>query len=686
MKVISVIIVNYNVQEFLEQALLSLEKSLQNISSEIIVVDNASVDSSVRMVRERFPAVRLIESSKNVGFSAGNNLGLKETQGQYIVLLNPDTVVQEDTFQKLLVFFEENPDASAATCKILNPDGSFSVDCRHSVPTPLTAFWKLLGLDRLFPKSKIFAKYNLTYLDENELNQVEAISGSFMMMPAETVKKIGPLDEDFFMYCEDIDYCHRINKSGGKIFYVPDSQIIHYKGESTKKNNLDYIITFNRSLYTFYKKHYQQKYITPFKWLILFGVIFRGTVIFAKNLFLRYFPLILDLLLLNLAMVLSFYFRFELKSGFRFSDFLSQYSVVNLITSVLFFLSALFFGISERSRFSVRKTILANLSTFLSVAALTFFLRQFAYSRLVVLISAISGTTLMLLWRVILRYINRKNSPGHSFFSKRTLIVGTESESLQLIAKLKEQLDSGIHINGIVAVDKKDVGQSFAGDPVVTSLEQLDEYLRIRKTDLVIFPTHNISYETILTTMSRVNRQNIEFKIVPNHLEYMISKSSVERFQDISLVDIDYNYGRPFNRFTKRLFDFILSLVMLIPLLPFGIVLLLFQSGNIERRLIRKEGHYQREIFIVNKGGILKIFIDLFEIFRGNISFVGASLEGSAVNKIKIDYKPGLFGVIQLDGNSHSDTVGIRKEYQYLKNHSLILDIEILLKSLFKSR
>ena len=235
--VISVIIVNYNVREFLEQCLNSVQRALNNIPSEIIVIDNASVDGSVPVIRQRFPDVILIENKANKGFSAANNQGLEIARGQFIVLLNPDTVVQEDTFVKLLEFFEKTPDASAATCKILNPDGTFSVDCRHSIPTPLTAFWKVVGLSRIFPKSKIFGRYNLTYLDENSLYPVEAISGSFMMMRREIVKKVGKLDEDFFMYCEDIDYCHRINKAGGKIYYVPNSQIIHYKGESTKKNN-----------------------------------------------------------------------------------------------------------------------------------------------------------------------------------------------------------------------------------------------------------------------------------------------------------------------------------------------------------------------------------------------------------------------------------------------------------------
>jgi len=685
MKTISIIIVNYNVKDFLEQALLSVERALKNIDSEIIVVDNASVDASVQMIKERFPKVKLVESPENIGFSAGNNLGLNIAGGRFIVLLNPDTVVQEDTFIKLLDFFKSKQEASAATCKILNPDGTFSIDCRHSIPTPLTAFWKLLGLDRMFPKSKIFAKYNLTYLDENELNQVEAISGSFMMLRSEIVKQVGKLDEDFFMYCEDIDYCHRINQAGGKIFYVPDSQIIHYKGESTKKNNLDYIITFNRSLYIFYKKHYQQKYITPFKWLILLGVIFRGMVIFSKNLLIRYFPILLDLLILNLVMFLSFYFRFELKSGFKFTDFISHHIVVNIITSVLFFFSALFFGLAERARFSVRKIISANLVTFIFVAALTFFLKQFAFSRLVVMISAVASTALMVIWRIVLRYLSRKTSQGDSVFLKRTLIVGTDKESLNLIAKLNEWIDSGIRINGIVTLDLTEVGKSFAGIQAVTSIDRMENYLRMRKTDLVIFPTHHISYETILSTMAHVHKQNIEFKIVPNHLEYMISKSSVERFQDIPLVDIDYNYGRLFNRMIKRTFDFWAALFLLIPLFPIGVIFMFSKHKKITRNIIHKNSRYQQSIFWVQDSGVLKFFLSLFEILRGRISFVGAPLEGQYSDQIKLDYKPGITGVVQQSSVANLTENVIKKmEYQYLKNQSLILDLEILLKSIFK--
>ncbi|HES58907.1 MAG TPA: glycosyltransferase, partial [Caldithrix sp.] len=583
--VISVIIVNYNVREFLEQALISVKKALKNISSEIIVVDNASIDGSVTMLKQRFPNVKLIESNHNLGFSAGNNLAIHKARGEFIVLLNPDTVVQEDTFHVLLDFFEKTPDASAATCKIINPDGSFSVDCRHSIPTPLTAFWKLLGLNRLFPKSRIFGRYNLTYLDENEINQVEAISGSFMMIKRGIIEKVGYLDEDFFMYCEDIDYCHRINKEGGKIYYVPASQIIHYKGESTKKNNLDYVITFNRSLYKFYKKHYQQKYIYPFKWLIILGTIFRGISIYLQNKIKLFYPIVLDLFLLNLIMLGSFYIRFEMRHGFTFDDFFSQYIVIHIITSIAFFLSALFFESVTKDRHSISKIIKSIFSAYLFVAALTFFFKMFAFSRLVVLISAISTSLFMIGWRLLFRIFAKKPSGilKRDFLSKRAIIVGFDDETKQLIDKLEGLTPTGIDLVGVVSDREADIGKKLGQFSVLTSVDKLPQYIQMQKVDLVIFTTHSISFQTILTTMSHVRNSRVEYKMVPGHLEFMIGKSVVERLDTIPLVDIEYAYGKLFNIFVKRVFDTLVSFILLVLLSPIFFILLPFKLSNFKK-------------------------------------------------------------------------------------------------------
>jgi GT2 family glycosyltransferase len=294
---------------------------------------------------------------------------LHQAKGAFLLLINPDTIVQEDTFSSLINFMERTPDAGAATCKILNPDGSFSVDCRHSIPTPMAAFWKLIGFSKLFPKNKIFGRYNLTYLDPEQMYPVDAISGSFMLIRRLAFQQVGYLDEEYFMYCEDIDLCYRINKAGWKIYYVPESSIIHYKGESTKKNNLDYIINFNRSLYIFYKKHFQKRYITPIRWLILIGIFLRGVFIYIKNFLSSNFVLIVDILVLNLVILLTFVLRFEIKSTFRLNDFLNQYIVINILATIIFSGVAFFLELYGRYKFSLIKVFKTNIITFLDPLA-----------------------------------------------------------------------------------------------------------------------------------------------------------------------------------------------------------------------------------------------------------------------------------------------------------------------------
>ncbi|HUX93839.1 MAG TPA: glycosyltransferase family 2 protein, partial [Ignavibacteriaceae bacterium] len=258
---LSIIIVNYNVKEFLQNLLHSIAKASQNIISEIIVVDNASDDGSPELIRENFPNVKLIVNEENLGFSKANNIGLKAASGDFLLLINPDTIVREDTFQKMLKFFEEFPTAGMAGCKILNPDGTLQLACRRSFPGPWTSFCKVTGLSSIFPNSKMFASYNLTYLDEDQTYEVDAISGSFMMIRKEAMKLVGGLDEQFFMYGEDLDLCYRIQKAGFKVFYVHSTQIIHYKGESTKRSSIDETKIFYDAMKLFVKKHLSNSFL-----------------------------------------------------------------------------------------------------------------------------------------------------------------------------------------------------------------------------------------------------------------------------------------------------------------------------------------------------------------------------------------------------------------------------------------
>ena len=253
---LSVVIVNYNVKYYLEQCLRSACKAVCNVASaEIIVVDNDSTDGSIEYLKERFPDVVFIASNENLGFARANNLAIKQSKGEYVLLLNPDTIVAESTFADFVEFMDSHPDAGAAGAYMLHADGTFAPESRRGLPTPFVAFCKMSGLTSLFPKSRLFGRYYMQYLDKNEVNQIEIISGAYMFLRRNALEKSGLLDEDFFMYGEDIDLSYRILKSGYKNYFLP-SPILHYKGESTNKSSYRYTHTFYQAMQLFFKKNF----------------------------------------------------------------------------------------------------------------------------------------------------------------------------------------------------------------------------------------------------------------------------------------------------------------------------------------------------------------------------------------------------------------------------------------------
>lgn len=252
---LSIVIVNYNVRYYLEQCLLSVEKALCGICSEVFVVDNNSVDHSVDYLKAKFPWVRYIENKKNVGFSRANNQAIREARGEYVLLLNPDTFIGERTLRECIDFMDKNPQAGMCGVSMLKVDGSFAPESRRGIPTPFTSFCKMSGLGALFPKSRLFGRYYMQYLNKQAINPIEIVSGAFMFIRKEALDKVGLLDETFFMYGEDIDLSYRVLKAGYKNYYIP-THILHYKGESTKKHSLKYVNAFYNAMIIFFRKHF----------------------------------------------------------------------------------------------------------------------------------------------------------------------------------------------------------------------------------------------------------------------------------------------------------------------------------------------------------------------------------------------------------------------------------------------
>ena len=394
---LSIIIVNYNVKEFLQNLLHSIDKASSKISKELIIIDNASDDGSVEVIKEKFPSVNLIENKVNVGFGSANNQGLAIAKGKYILFINPDCIVSEDTFENMISFFESNPECGLAGCKILNSDGTLQLACRRSFPGPWTSFTKVTGLSNLFPKSKIFARYNLTYLDENKTFEVDAVSGSFMMIRKEVYEKVGGFDEQFFMYGEDLDLCYLIQKAGYKVYYVHNTQIIHYKGESTKRSNLDETRLFYDAMHLFVKKHLSS---FPIVEVILRTAIgFRKLFAFLGKRKLSLYTAFTDFIFFNLSLFAAeeFYKSITDWVGFDPHAYLVIYTVPALIH---IFVSALS-GVYRKDEVSVLRNFGAIIISFLIITSATFFFKQYAFSRAVVLISYILFLLISTFFRIL---------------------------------------------------------------------------------------------------------------------------------------------------------------------------------------------------------------------------------------------------------------------------------------------
>ena len=271
---LSVVIVSYNVKYHLEQCIRSVKKASEDMDTEIWVVDNASSDNSVEYLQANFPDVNFISNTDNVGFSKANNQAIRQSKGEYVLLLNPDTIVAEDTLKGCVEFLDAHPQVGATGVRMLNADGTFAPESRRGLPTPFTSFCKMTGLSSLFPQSRIFGRYYMKYLNENEANPVEVLSGAFNMLRRKALNQIGLLDEDFFMYGEDIDLSYRMLIGGWQNYYLPYN-ILHYKGESTEKSSFRYVHVFYNAMLIFFNKHFGKKYLLV-GYLIRLAVVLRA--------------------------------------------------------------------------------------------------------------------------------------------------------------------------------------------------------------------------------------------------------------------------------------------------------------------------------------------------------------------------------------------------------------------------
>ena len=505
---------------FLEQTLLSVRKAVQHLDAEVWVVDNNSVDGSVEMVREKFPEVKLIANKVNTGFSKANNQAIRESNAEYVLLLNPDTVVEEDTFVKVCRFMDEHPEAGGLGVKMLDGKGEFLPESKRGLPTPWVAFYKIFGLSKLFPKSKRFGRYHLGFLDNDKIHEVDVLSGAFMLMRKATLDKVGLLDEDYFMYGEDIDLSYRITQGGYKNYYFPETRIIHYKGESTKRTSVNYVFVFYRAMIIFAKKHFSSGNAGVFSFLINVAIYLRAGAAIAMRFFKAALPVLLDAVIIFIGM---FFLKEYWEENHKWvpTDYPPQFMLVAVPVYILIWLGSAYFNGAYDKPFKTSRAVRGIFIGTVLIAAISNFFDAYRFSKALIVLGGAWAIAAVVGRRLLVHFLKYKNLQMGEVQQKRIAIVGSQAESRRVIALLKEA-----HVDAsMLGFISNDAAERTAGD-YLGELRQLNEIIQIYGVNELIFCGKDLSTNQIISLMAQIENKEIEFKILPEASEYIIGSSS----------------------------------------------------------------------------------------------------------------------------------------------------------------
>ncbi|MBR1769549.1 MAG: glycosyltransferase [Bacteroidales bacterium] len=551
---LSIVIVNYNVEHFLEHCLKSVEKALKGIDAEIFVVDNNSVDGSVLMLKEKFPDVKLIENTENVGFAKANNQAIRLSQGRYVLLLNPDTVVNEDSFSKCIAFMDSHPDAGGLGVKMIDGQGKILKESKRGFPTPWVCFCKMSGLASLFPNSQKYCGYYMGHLSYEQTNKVDILAGAYMFLRKECLDKCGLLDETFFMYGEDIDLSYRITLAGYNNYYFADTQIIHYKGESTKKGSLNYVYTFYNAMDIFARKHMKTRSLSL---LLKCAIWFKASFSFLKRILNNVFLPLTDFVLLYLSFYLSE--RIWASAYWNNPDYYpSHYSLVALplYALIIMFSVYIFGGYEKKSR-----TYKLLYGVFTGMIALLVFYSlmpaEMRYSRAMVIICSIVSFFVLGAVRYLRGLLLSKRTDFDNDTISRYVIIGDKEET-ERVANLLKKTNLHPEFIGMISTDKRCDRTYFLGN-----VSQISDIIRIYKIGEIIFCAKSIAQNEIINIMNGLSKANVKFTIAPEVSNFIIGSNSINTPTDAYVVTVNAISSES-NRRVKRLIDLCFSFFLLI--------------------------------------------------------------------------------------------------------------------------
>ena len=549
---------------------------MQSVDGEIFVVDNNSIDGSCRMVKKKFPEVILIENKENTGFSKANNQAIRKANGEYILLLNPDTVVEDDTFTSILEFMDGHPEAGALGVKMVDGSGKFLPESKRGLPTPLTAFYKMFGLSSLFPRSKRFSKYHMGFLDENEIHEVEILAGAFMLLRKTVLDKIGLLDETFFMYGEDIDLSYRVTKEGYKNYYFPKTRIIHYKGESTKKSSVNYVLVFYNAMVIFAKKHFTNKNARIFTQIINIAIYFRAFLAILSRLWERFFIPVADAILLYSGIFMITKLWEDHMVYAEGGDYPPAFFYYVIPAYITVWLLSIYFSGGYDKPVRIRKSILGILVGSVVILVLYALLPEYLrFSRAIILFGTLWGIIAVPGIRLVLYFLKISWVQLGDKQSKRFIVIGDKEEGERVSSILKSSYIKPDFIGLVSSSDKLEKNEDFIGN-----LSQVIDIIRIYQIDEVIFCSKSIAHQTIIDKMTAWKASQVDYKIAPENSLSIIGSNSIHTRGDLYTVLVN-SVEKPANKRNKRLFDVFTSLFLL-PVSPILIFIMRKPFGFIK--------------------------------------------------------------------------------------------------------
>lgn len=556
---LSVIIVNYNVVYFLEQALRAVQEAGRGIDMEVFVVDNASHDRSVDMVRELFPDVHLIANDENVGFARANNQAIRRSTGQYVLLLNPDTVVQEDTFTTCLDFMDAHADVGGLGVRMVDGRGDFLPESKRDLPTPWVAFCKMSGLSTVCPRSRTFGRYHLGFLDPDEVHDVHVLSGAFLWMRGDLCRSLDGLDESFFMYGEDIDLSHRIVQSGHRNVYLPTTQIIHYKGESTRRNSLNYVRIFYEAMAIFARKHYSGARGAVFVAAVYLAMAANAVLTMAKRVVRALWHPVLDgTLILAGAVGIKAIWAVRIKGDAGYYPEAFTTTVLPLY-AVLWVVATAFVGGYIRP-YRLRDVVRGvGLGTLLIAAVYGFLPDDLRFSRALILLGGVWAFTAMLATRALYHLVTSGRPVFELDAAQRTVIVGGEAEAGRVHDLLRSAAPD-VHFVGFVHPERSPEDDRWIG-----RLDQLDDLVHLFAVNEVVFCNKDVPSTRIIEFMTRMGR-TCQTRIVPGNGLSIIGSRSKTSAGDLYGLDVDLRLARPRLRAAKAVLDVAVALGLLVTL------------------------------------------------------------------------------------------------------------------------